>query len=208
MASQQPDVKLINLETAITAGGVPWPRKGIHYRCHPANVGVLTAAGIDVITLANNHAADWGLPGLVETVEVLANAGVRVVGAGRNAAAAEQAAVVEVRPKAAGGAAAGDDAPAGSNAPRVLVWALGHASSGVPDEWAATATTPGVRITNLSDADVERVRRGTAAVKRVGGGDVAVVSIHWGGNWGFEVEEDHRRFARALIDRGASLVRY
>lgn len=53
------DLRIINLETAITTAATPAP-KGINYRMNPANVGVLTAARIDACTLANNHVLDWG----------------------------------------------------------------------------------------------------------------------------------------------------
>src|SRR5690606_9624668 len=66
-----PAARIINLETAVTADGEPWPRKGIHYRMHPGNVPVLTAAGIDVAVLANNHVLDWGHAGLAETLRAL-----------------------------------------------------------------------------------------------------------------------------------------
>src|SRR5438093_1976553 len=48
------DASVINLETALTCCGEP-AQKGIHYRCHPANLPCLTAAGIDCCVLANNH---------------------------------------------------------------------------------------------------------------------------------------------------------
>lgn len=70
-----PDVRVINLETAITTSPTPWPGKGIHYRCHPANVATLAAAGIDVAVLSNNHVMDWGAMGLVQTLEALAASG-------------------------------------------------------------------------------------------------------------------------------------
>src|SRR5512133_1189507 len=65
---RQPTVKLINLETSLTADGMHWPGKGIHYRMHPANVPLLTTAGIDVVALANNHVLDWGYAGLAQTL--------------------------------------------------------------------------------------------------------------------------------------------
>jgi poly-gamma-glutamate capsule biosynthesis protein CapA/YwtB (metallophosphatase superfamily) len=50
-----PQLRIVNLETAITTSEDAWPGKGIHYRMHPANVGVLTAARIDACALANSH---------------------------------------------------------------------------------------------------------------------------------------------------------
>ena len=111
-------------------------------------------------------------------------AGIAVAGAGRTAAEARRPAVVEAR----------------SGGGRVLVWGLGHSSSGVPPSWQATASRPGVWVTTLSPQDVAELARQVVAHK--GPGDVAVASVHWGGNWGFQVLEEQRRFAHALIDTG------
>ena len=61
-----PDLRIVNLETAVTRSDKPAP-KGINYRMHPGNVGVLTAARLDACILANNHVMDWGRSGLAET---------------------------------------------------------------------------------------------------------------------------------------------
>jgi len=76
---RHPQVRLINLETAVTRHGRPEP-KGINYRMHPANVGCLTAAGIDCCVLANDHVLDWGREGLRETLAALDAAGPGEVG--------------------------------------------------------------------------------------------------------------------------------
>ncbi|HWE18139.1 MAG TPA: CapA family protein, partial [Hyphomicrobiaceae bacterium] len=60
---RRPDARIVNLETAVTRRTEPEP-KGINYKMNPANVGAITAAGIDCCVLANNHVLDWGLAGL------------------------------------------------------------------------------------------------------------------------------------------------
>jgi poly-gamma-glutamate capsule biosynthesis protein CapA/YwtB (metallophosphatase superfamily) len=67
-----PDLRLINLETAITTQGKPWPNKWIHYRMNPRNVAALVHGGVDFCSLANNHLIDWGYVGLAETMNTLA----------------------------------------------------------------------------------------------------------------------------------------
>ncbi|MDX1675000.1 MAG: CapA family protein [Longimicrobiales bacterium] len=179
-----PDARIINLETAVTTSDAPWPGKGIHYRMHPGNVPVLTAAGIDVCVLGNNHVMDWGRPGLVETLGSLRGRDLRTAGAGIDAADARRPAVVET--------AAG----------RVRVHSYGLPGAGVPRAWEATATEPGVNL--LSEpgaAEAERVITEVEAHRRPG--DRVVVSIHWGPNWGYAVPDAHRRFAHRLIDSGA-----
>lgn len=177
-------LRLINLETAITAKGRPWPGKGIHYRMHPANLGCLTAAGIDACALANNHVLDWGQEGLTATLASLDKAGIAHAGAGEDAESASRPAVLPL--------------PHGG---RLLVWSLGLADSGIPTEWRASHTRSGV---NLVTAEDEAMARAIAATKRPG--DLVVASVHWGGNWGHAVPAEHRRLAHRLIDAGADLI--
>jgi poly-gamma-glutamate capsule biosynthesis protein CapA/YwtB (metallophosphatase superfamily) len=79
-----PDVTVINLETAVTAGGRPWPHKDIHYRMHPDHIACLATARVDVCALANNHVLDYGEEGFSDTLSTLRQAGVATAGAGRN----------------------------------------------------------------------------------------------------------------------------
>jgi poly-gamma-glutamate capsule biosynthesis protein CapA/YwtB (metallophosphatase superfamily) len=183
-----PDVRIVNLETAVTRSDAFAPGKAVHYRMHPANLLALAVARPDVCVLANNHVLDFGRAGLEETLDSLAGAGLRAVGAGRSAEEAYAPASVS----------AGQDA-------RVLVFALGAWSSGIPPDWAATADRAGVAyVPELSvaaaDAVVQRVRR----ARRVG--DIAVVSVHWGSNWGYRVPREQTRFAHALVDGGVDVV--
>lgn len=180
--------RVINLETAITTSRAPAP-KSINYKMHPANVGCLPAARIDACGLANNHVLDWGQAGLIETLETLDAAGLRHTGAGRNAAAATTP--VALAPLALAGAAG----------PRLLVFAVGLGSSGIPADWAAGAATPGVAfLPDLSPATAESLVATLA--HHAHPTDRVVVSIHWGGNWGHAVPDEQRRFAHALIDSG------
>jgi poly-gamma-glutamate capsule biosynthesis protein CapA/YwtB (metallophosphatase superfamily) len=184
-----PDLRIINLETAITTSGDWWRGKEVHYRMHPANVSVLTAARIDCCTLANNHVLDWGYGGLGETLATLRQAGVHSSGAGANRAEAEAPAVLEVAGKG-----------------RVLVVACGAHTSGIPREWGAAEKGPGVHLLGeLSAAEARRIGERLREVKRPG--DIAVVSIHWGGNWGYGIPQEERELAHRLIESaGADVV--
>lgn len=185
----RPDARIANLETAVTSHGDPWPGKGIHYRMHPGNVDCLRAAQIDCCVLANNHVLDWGRDGLLETLAVLHGAGVRTAGAGRDAVEAVAPAVIEL--------------PRGG---RVLVFAFGSPTSGVPEEWAAASRRPGVWVLDEDDRGAaEQVARAVDSARRPG--DVVVVSIHWGGNWGYDVPAAQRALAHRLVeDAGVDLV--
>ncbi len=178
----RPDLRIVNLETAVTRAEDAWPDKGINYRMHPGNVPCLTAAGIHCCVLANNHVLDWGYAGLAETLDSLRRAGIATAGAGRDAAQAAAPAILAVPGKG-----------------RVLVYAWGLESSGVPPEWAAGEGRPGVNfLPDLSPRSLAAVARQITAVRRPG--DLVLASLHWGGNWGFTVGQEQRDFARGLID--------
>ena len=138
-----PDVLVINLETSITANREFAPGKAVHYRMSPGNVGCVAAARPDVCALANNHVLDFGRRGLADTVQALAGAGLRAVGAGPDRDAARQPAAVPVR----GGG-------------RAVIMSCGTASSGIPAGWAAAPGRPGVNwLPDLSLATAERRHR-------------------------------------------------
>jgi poly-gamma-glutamate synthesis protein (capsule biosynthesis protein) len=182
------DARIVNLETSITSNDEPWPAKGINYRMHPRNVPSITAAQIDCCCLANNHALDWGQPGLIETLKTLDAAHVSHAGAGRNAAEAAAPAVLDVSGKG-----------------RVLVFAFGSMTSGIPWEWCATENRPGLRVLkNLSEDTARNIAAEIRSYKHAG--DVAVASIHWGGNWGFEIPAEQINFAHRLIEGGVDLI--
>ncbi len=183
LARVAPELRIINLETAVTTSEHPWPGKGIHYRMHPANTAVLNTARIDGCVVANNHVLDWGHEGLFETLTTLEKSGIRTAGAGRDR---QQAWMVT---------------PFESPAGRLLLFACAHGSSGVPESWAAMTDRPGVALLpDLSMETVDAVVAHCRAARREG--DRVVVSIHWGGNWGYDIPRAHVAFAHALIDSG------
>ncbi|MFZ2209300.1 MAG: CapA family protein [Porticoccaceae bacterium] len=184
LAQLRPDLRIFNLETSVTISDACLP-KGINYRMRPANIGCLTAAGIDGCVLANNHVLDWGEAGLRETLATLNAAGIACAGAGRDGVEAAQPALLDVAGKG-----------------RVVVFAVGVMDSGIPPDWAAGIGRPGVNwIERLGARAVERIAARVRAVKCPG--DVVVVSIHWGGNWGYEIPHEQQVFARSLIDTAA-----
>jgi poly-gamma-glutamate synthesis protein (capsule biosynthesis protein) len=86
---------------------------------------------------------------------------------------------------------------------RVLVFAFASPTSGVPADWAAAASRCGINfLEELSARTAQGVAQATALHRRPG--DVVVVSVHWGGNWGFDIPREEQAFARALIDAGGA----
>jgi poly-gamma-glutamate synthesis protein (capsule biosynthesis protein) len=189
MDKVSPDVRIINLETSVTTSDDYWPAKGINYRMHPKNIPCINAAQIDCCVLANNHVLDWGYSGLAETLRTLRAANIKTAGAGADLQAAVSPATVQVPGKG-----------------RVVVFSYGAPSSGVPRQWAAGVDKPGVNF--LPDLSGQTVRHVHAHIQRAKQpGDVIVVSLHWGGNWGYAIPAEHRRFAHQLVDdAGADII--
>lgn len=173
-----PDIRIVNLETSITRSEDVAAGKAVHYRMSPDNVGCLSVAHLDAVALANNHLLDFGGQGLEETLRTLADVRIRTVGAGRNASEAARPAVIR----------------------GVVVFSFGMESSGIPPSWAATGERPGVDLVSDPTPVVERVAR----TKRPG--TVVVASVHWGGNWGYDVSREQVDFAHRLIDSGVDIV--
>jgi len=176
-----PDLRIINLETAVTKSDEYW-EKGINYRMHPKNIPCITMAKIDFCSLANNHILDWGYSGLVETLETLRKVNIKSAGAGRNFKEAEAPASMEVKGKG-----------------RVIVFSFGSETSGIPLSWAATEDRPGVNLLkDLSNKTVHYIKEKVREIKEQG--DIVVASIHLGSNWGYTIPRDQTEFAHQLID--------
>ena len=162
VADLAPDVRLINLETTITADGEFADRKAIHYRMHPDNLPVLTAIEPDVCALANNHILDFGRPGLADTLDALSSAGVCSIGAGGDLETAHRPAVLRAH---------------GEH--RVVIASVATKSSGVPESWAAHRDTPGVWLIRdpSARAAADDVAAKVLTHKRTGDGTVTLVSV-------------------------------
>jgi len=177
----RPDARIVNLETSITRSEDYVP-KGINYRMSPDNADCLKAAAIDCCVLGNNHILDWGRRGLLDTLATLEQLQIKTAGAGRNLAQASAPAVLDV----------------GTNT-RVLVFSFACVTSGTPRNWAARSDGPGVNLlTEVSEAGALRIADEIARTRNAG--DLIIVSVHWGPNWGYEIPDEQRRFAHALID--------
>jgi poly-gamma-glutamate synthesis protein (capsule biosynthesis protein) len=188
----KPQVRIINLETSVTTCE-DWEQKGINYRMHPSNAQVLSAAKIDICSLANNHILDWGGKGLVQSLTTLRDLGIRTAGAGLNLQEAEAPVVI-------------DFSPTRQSEGRVLFFSMATESSGVPPEWAAGSARAGVNfLADLSMGTIQHIKTQVQRWKRPR--DLVIVSIHWGGNWGYSIPVDHCAFARNLLsDAGVDLI--
>jgi len=184
----RPDARIVNLETSITRCD-DFVAKGINYRTSPGNADCLKAAGIDCCVLANNHVLDWSRAGLVDTLAALERLRIKTAGAGRNLDQASAPAVLDL---------------AGKN--RLLVFSFASVTSGTPGNWAAKTDVAGVNILkDLSEIGASQIAEQIARVKQPR--DAVIVSLHWGPNWGYEIPDEQRRLAHALIERaGVSII--
>ncbi|MGH2808081.1 MAG: CapA family protein [Actinomycetota bacterium] len=176
------DLFLVNLECCISTRGEPWgePGKPFFFRAPPSATDVLNDLGVDCVTLANNHALDFGYDALLDTFGYLDEAGIAWIGAGPDSAAARRSRVLSV----------GD----------VSIETIAIADH--PASYAATDDVPGIAYADLR-AEVpgwvlEAVRASTA--------DVVVVTPHWGPNMVGEPVAHVSRAASDLTGAGATLI--
>lgn len=176
------DATVLNLECCISERGEPWPHRVFHFRAPPAAVDVLALLGVRAVTLANNHAMDYGEQALLDTLDHLARAGIATAGAGRDA---EEAA-----------------APA-----RVVVGDLRLTLVSLtddPPQYAAGPDRPGVAWVDLAHGVPAAVVDAVRALSREDG--LLLVSPHWGPNMVPEPLPRVRRAAEQLVAAGAGLV--
>jgi len=178
------DVAMVNLEAAITEGGTPDP-KSYSFRAPARALDALRVAGVDVVTVANNHGRDYGPVGLADTLTAKASGALPVVGVGNNAAEAYAPWRVEVRGQ------------------RIAVFG---ASDVIDDplrsQWIATDTQAG--IASAKAPEQERLLAAVRAERP--GADTIAVYLHWGSEGTDCPTARQRELARALVDAGADLI--
>ena len=183
------DLRIINLECAITDNERPWNRtpKVFHFRAQPSAIEILRAARIDACSLANNHTLDFEERGLLDTIEHLDAAGIRHAGAGRDREESAAPAVLAM--------------PAASTR---RVGLLAFTDNEPP--FAAGTDRPGTNYLPVSlEPDVLRRVKGAVSAVREMGVDTVIFSNHWGPNMVQRPRETFRRFAHAVIDSGVDI---
>lgn len=175
------DLNLINLETALTKNERFWTNKEVHYRCHPKNVEALKIFKVNCCNLANNHILDWCYEGLFETTKVLSENGIKFSGTGRNLKEALNPLIVNF-----------------SDNGKVIVMGVGSVSSGILPEWAVTKKRPGILVLESFKNFERTLNKILKKCKQEE--DIAILSIHWGENWGFQIHEWQRKLAHKLIE--------
>lgn len=180
--AHEADLVVVNLECAISTRGEPWPdpAKAFFFRAPPVAAEALAHLGVDCVTLANNHALDYGSLALLDTLHHLHGAGIVAVGAGPDRATARQPATLVASDGTLVGVVAATDHPAAYDA----------------------GEHPGVAYADLRHGTPTWL---TDAVRTVEA-DVRLVSPHWGPNMVAAPVPHVRRTARDLLAAGADLV--
>jgi poly-gamma-glutamate capsule biosynthesis protein CapA/YwtB (metallophosphatase superfamily) len=183
-AAQEADLFVLNLECCISERGERWPAPGkpFFFRAPPAAVETLGLLGVDCVTLANNHALDYGRDALADTLDHLAEAGIAAVGAGSGVEAARTPVILD------------------HDGFRLAV--LGIADH--PADFAAGPDRPGVAFADLRHGLPVWLRHTVAAT--VEAADAVLVTPHWGPNMVATPLPFVRNAARELRDAGASVV--
>ncbi|MPZ26957.1 MAG: CapA family protein [Micromonosporaceae bacterium] len=174
------DFAMLNLETAVTDRGTPEP-KTYHFRAPPTAYQALQAAGVDLVSLANNHALDYGQVGLADTLAAARDAGMAYVGAGRDATAAY--------------------APHLTTVAGVRLAVLGFSQvHELAESWQATGSRAGIAMAFDTDRVTGAVARARAAA------DLVIVYLHWGREGDSCPTGEMRDAAELLAGAGADIV--
>jgi poly-gamma-glutamate synthesis protein (capsule biosynthesis protein) len=178
------DLFVLNLECAISDRGQRWPdpAKPFFFRAPPVATDVLCHLGVGCVTLANNHALDFGANALLDTTRHLREAGIAWVGAGHDESAARAPAVL-----GRGGARVG------------VVGVTDH-----PRAFAAGPDRPGVAHADLRHGTPRWLLDSIAGLDT--DTDIVLVTPHWGPNMVPEPVPHVLRAAAALVAAGATLV--
>lgn len=151
------DVFMLNNEFPFSTGGTPTPGKKFTFRANPSNIDLYEQMGVDVVSLANNHAYDYGETALMDTFATLENANIPYVGAGRNIDEAKKPLYL-----IANGIKIG------------IVSATQIERNATPDTKEATATSAGVLRCMDPSALLEVIAEAKA------NSDFVILYIHWG----------------------------
>lgn len=179
---ERPDLTIANLETPVSERGGAQNKKEYTYRSSPKALPDFVKAGFDLVNLANNHVLDYGKDALLDTLSYLDKAGIRRVGAGKDATEAFSAEIVESK--------------------GVKIAFLGF-SRVVPDAtWYAGKDKPGVAGTY--DHLLPQVKKAIEDARTKA--DLVVVMAHWGIERKDKPEKYQRDLAHLYVDAGADLV--
>ncbi len=169
------DLMMVNLENAVTRS-VDSMDKEFVFKMKPEYLSQLHSAGISIVNCANNHAADFGIEGILETIRRLDSAGIRHTGIGRNLAEARKPVILDIN--------------------NIRIGFLGYGGS---REFIASKTRPGTtsRSQWLILEDIKRLKPQV---------DYVVINLHWGEELEIEPDSSQIVLAHRMIEAGGDLI--
>jgi poly-gamma-glutamate synthesis protein (capsule biosynthesis protein) len=169
------DLMMVNLENAVTQS-VDSMEKEFVFKMKPEFLSQLCGAGISIVNCANNHTADFGVEGILETIHQLDSAGIRHTGIGRNLAEARKPVIFHVK--------------------GIRIGFLGYGGEGT---FIASRTQPGTtsRSQWLILEDIKRLRPHI---------DFIVINLHWGEELETKPDSNQILLAHRMIECGADLI--
>lgn len=179
------DLVIINLECAITSSEAIWKGapKAFYFGAPVEAANSLARAGIDIVSLANNHILDFGYGGLDDTLKLLDESGMGHAGAGRNSLEASSPAFAERNGITFGMAAFCDH----------------------QEDFSAGPSSPGINYVDLDD-EKAALSRFQDMLEKMGSVDWPMLSLHWGPNMVNRPSRQFRKLARAVIDMGYGVL--
>lgn len=178
---KEADIMCLNNEFTYSTGGTPLKGKAYTFRAHPSRVEILKEMGVDIVSLANNHAYDYGPQSLIDTMATLKEAGISYVGAGHNIDEAMEPAYFEVDGKTIAYVAA----------------SRAEKNKMTPQ---ATMDSPGILRCYDTELFVETIKE---AKKNA---DYVIAYVHWGTEYSYELEEVQLSTGREYLDAGADII--
>lgn len=180
---QSADIMMLNNEFAYSDRGTPTPEKQFTFRARPESVSYLTELGVDIVSLANNHAYDYGEQALLDSMEILREEGIPYVGAGVNIEEASAPVYFII-----------------NDMKIAFISATQIERLDNPDTKGATETSPGV----FRCFNGEKLLQTVAAAKEES--DFVIVYVHWGTENQEETDWAQNKQAPELVEAGADLI--
>jgi poly-gamma-glutamate capsule biosynthesis protein CapA/YwtB (metallophosphatase superfamily) len=177
---QEADFTALNLETSVTSRGTPQP-KTFHFRTTPAAFTAIRAAGVNLVTMANNHVEDYGETGLADTLAAAKASGLPYVGIGADADAAWAPHVATIK---------------GTKVAFIGVSQVAQLAS----SWVATNSRPG----EANAINLHRTLNAIRAAKRLA--SIVVVFMHWGTEGQSSPDANQLALAPQLAAAGATII--
>lgn len=175
------DIMCLNNEFTYSNGGSPLENKAYTFRANPSRVEILKELGVDIVSLANNHAYDYGEQSLVDTMAVLNQAGIKYVGAGHNIEEAMSPVYFEIQGKTIAYVAA-------SRAEKYRL---------TPQ---ATEDEPGILLCYDTELFIQTIKEAKQNAEYV------IAYVHWGTEYSYELEEVQLITGKEYLDAGADIV--